>query len=169
MEVSMAQTQNVHSSDEQLLTSPTPAYTGYADFRWFLTFVVLPDPVIEDYFEIKAAIRIEGTTGYVLESLQVHSTYGKITLIFPPLPQKEQSVDMSGAEDYRGKATSIVNNVDHLNNSIQITLSPPPPTGTRPTIRLNSTTIDQQWLIGARDILLVEPPSIEMESESGNA
>lgn len=165
----MAQTQNVHSPDEQFLTSPATAYTGYADFRWFLTFVVIPDPIIEDYFEVKATILIDGTTEYAIDSLPIQATYGKITLIFPPLPQENQSVDEGNSEDYRGTVTGIVNNVDHLSNSIRITLNRPAILGARPTIQLNASTIDQQWLIGARDILLVEPPSTEMESEPGKA
>lgn len=162
MEVSMAQMQNVLNPYEQALDGGM-GYTGYASFSWFLYFLVLPDPVIQDYFEVKATMLLEGTINCSIESLPVQTTYGKITLVFPPL-LRESSMLVN--EAYMGEPTNVTNHVDHLNNSINITLSPPTLPGGRSQIRLNSCTVSQDWIIGARNIMIVEPYVSETEDKS---
>jgi hypothetical protein len=153
MEVSMAQMQNVHDVHGQA------GFTGYADFHWYLMFTVLPTGT-PNYFQVKATLLLSGSTDYSLDSLPVYATYGSIVLTFPPLRQEHDNP----VESYTGKPTSIVNNVDHLSNSINITLKAPVIAGARPEILLNGCTINQEWVIGARNILLVEPPTVQAET-----
>lgn len=160
MEVSMAQMQNVLNLQERFGDA---GYTGYADFSWFLFFTILPDPFTEHYFEVKATLFLEGTIDYSIESLPVQTTYGKITLVFPSL-LRESSMPVN--EAYMGVLTTITNHVDQLNNSINITLIAPVLPAGRPQIRLNSCTISQDWIIGARNILIVEPAAEEAEGKS---
>ncbi len=156
----MSQTQNANSPQEAPFDPNALGYAGYVNFQWFFMFRIIPDPVIPDYFEVTAVMVINGTSEYALTSLPVHATYGTVVIPFPSLQQYAGSGGVSPVEIYQGKATSIVNQVEQLDNSINITLSRPLLTSSsgRPGISLNACTINQEWLIGARNILLVEFP-----------
>ena len=149
MEASMSRTLNVPIFQENRSNN---ASTNSVAFIWELGFTV--EPQVGSQYLLTGWIYLQGTEPFLMYSQQVTVSKGDtVMLVFNPLPGSQDIPN----DSYRGVNVGITNliGIEPLPNTITVVFCPR--NVPEPIIQVVDCAIRPEWIIGVRNIVIVDP------------
>lgn len=151
-----------HGMPQDKLSSKITLYSGVMPLT--MTIEALVQSVEELDKELKWYVTLHltgfGTSSRVFISETVSAVLDTVTTVpFPPMAYPPVGSTNYGLNQVGSSSVTSL--------SVQVKLSSPVLVGGVPSLQILNTTIDAQWIIGAIDILITDPPVlVELESQS---